>query len=55
MKHLTCTDCHTKIPTGLAVIRTRSFQRVAFHQGCYADLQAELHPEAVEVAAQQVA
>jgi len=30
----TCTDCHHPIPTGMAVIRTRSFQRVTLHKDC---------------------
>lgn len=35
MNHYTCTECHTEIPTGEAVLRSVSLQRVAYHQDCY--------------------
>ena len=31
----TCHDCHTAIPTGLAVLRSIGFERVAFHGHCW--------------------
>jgi len=42
----TCTHCTASIPTGLAVIRSQSFQRVAYHRECW----AEMHPETSDVA-----
>ena len=38
MKHLTCTTCETAIPTGMAVIRSQSFQRVTYCRPCAIDL-----------------
>jgi len=46
----TCTHCHTPIPTGHAVIRSQSFQRVAYHQECYAELRAEVSDAAARLA-----
>jgi len=46
MNHKTCTHCTAPIPSGLAVIRSQSFQRVAYHQECYAELRAEVASEA---------
>ena len=52
MKLYTCTDCHTTIPTGLAVIRSQSFQRVTYCKPCAQDrglIAAEPAPLAVAV------
>ena len=38
MSTYTCTDCHTPIPTGLAVIRSQSFQRVTYCRPCAIEL-----------------
>jgi hypothetical protein len=51
MSTKTCAHCHTEIPTGLAVIRSQSFQRVEYHRECW----AELHMETVEVEAETMA
>ena len=55
-KH-TCTDCHLPIPTGLAVIRSQSFQRVTYCRPCAIDLGifVPASVESVEVAGQRVA
>jgi hypothetical protein len=37
MSTYTCTDCHQPIPAGHAVIRSVSFQRVAYCQPCAAE------------------
>ena len=37
MKRYHCTDCHHPIPTGLAVIRSQSFQRVTYCKPCAQD------------------
>ena len=34
MRNLTCDHCHRRIPTGEAVIRSRSLERVAYHRDC---------------------
>lgn len=34
MSRYTCTDCHEPIPNGEAVIRSISFERVAFCSWC---------------------
>lgn len=34
----TCTDCHTAIPSGEAVIRSQSFQRVTYCRPCAIEL-----------------
>ena len=47
MKKYTCTECHQPIETGMAVLRSISFQRVAFHKvPCYtAQIAAADHTE----------
>lgn len=35
MSTKTCTECHTEIPAGEAVIRSHSLERVHFHRDCY--------------------
>ena len=37
MTHYTCTDCHLTIPSGEAVIRSQSFQRVTYCKPCAQD------------------
>jgi hypothetical protein len=51
-----CTDCHLPIPAGQAVIRTRSFVRVAYCQPCARDNAIEpVQPWAPCVVPQRVA
>ena len=38
MRNQTCTDCHTTIPSGMAVIRSQSFQRVTYCRPCAVEL-----------------
>jgi len=49
----TCTDCHHPIPGGQAVLRSISFERVAFCQPCAKDrgivLPSQRSPLASEV------
>ena len=50
MRKHTCTDCHTTIPSGLAVIRTRSFQRVTYCRPCAVELGIFVPASVVEMA-----
>ena len=52
MSNQTCTHCRTAIPTGLAVIRSQSFQRVTYCRPCAIELGifVPAQCEAVDVA-----
>ena len=57
MSSQTCTACKNEIPTGLAVIRSQSFQRVTYCRPCAIDLGIFVPApvESVDVMPQRVA
>jgi hypothetical protein len=50
-----CQDCHRPIPSGQAVIRSISLQRVAFHKDCAELRGIRLATEVVSAASARLA